>query len=250
MVKDLFSDQADYYSKFRPEYPSSLYEYILQFVPGKEHAWDCATGNGQAAKALAKYFKYVEASDISEAQLKKAHQEENIHYHQCPAEKTPFPDKSFDLITIATAYHWLNQKAFHEEALRVAKKGAVIAAWAYNLVRFENDNMNRVVDHFYYDIIHDFWDPERRHVENSYKTVDFDFDPLPSKDFRINIVWTKEHFKGYLRSWSAVQNYINKHEVSPIHLIEDGLDMVWGNEEMKLVSFPLFLKIGMADSAD
>ena len=72
MPKDLFSDRSDLYAKYRPTYPEALFHYILSFVEKRNHAWDCATGNGQAAAVLANYFEKVEASDISAAQLEKA----------------------------------------------------------------------------------------------------------------------------------------------------------------------------------
>ena len=65
-MKDNFSKQANLYAKFRPEYPSELYDFILQHIDNKGIAWDCATGNGQAAKVLAKHFETVFATDISQ----------------------------------------------------------------------------------------------------------------------------------------------------------------------------------------
>ena len=59
-LKDLFSEQSSLYAKHRPSYPASLFDYIFSFVHHREKAWDCATGNGQAAVALAKDFKKVE----------------------------------------------------------------------------------------------------------------------------------------------------------------------------------------------
>src|SRR5215217_2960208 len=105
MAKDLFSDQSEFYSRFRPTYPQDLFEYILAFADEKKLAWDCATGNGQAATVLADYFEKVEASDLSQSQLDQAVPKKNISYHLCPAEHTPFPDSCFDLITVAQAYH-------------------------------------------------------------------------------------------------------------------------------------------------
>ena len=133
MAKDLFSEQSKIYARFRPTYPKELFYYILQFVEERKTAWDCATGNGQAAKVLADYFEKVEASDISQAQINNAVRKPNIQYHICPAEQTAFADNSFDLITVAQAYHWLNWKKFHDEATRVGKPNAVIAVWAYYL---------------------------------------------------------------------------------------------------------------------
>ena len=69
MTKDLFSRQSEVYARFRPSYPQDLYDYILQFVGEKNMAWDCATGNGQAALALAPFFSRVEATDISPEQI-------------------------------------------------------------------------------------------------------------------------------------------------------------------------------------
>lgn len=62
MDTDLFSSQSDLYAKYRPGYSSELIDYILSFVSEKNTAWDCATGNGQAAVLLAKHFNKVFAT--------------------------------------------------------------------------------------------------------------------------------------------------------------------------------------------
>ena len=65
MAKDLFSQQAASYAGFRPGYPASLIEHILHFTTGRSNAWDCATGNGQAATLLAPYFDFNMCFEIS-----------------------------------------------------------------------------------------------------------------------------------------------------------------------------------------
>ncbi len=52
-MKDKFSQQAATYAQFRPDYPSELYDFILKNTENQGITWDCATGNGQAAKVLA-----------------------------------------------------------------------------------------------------------------------------------------------------------------------------------------------------
>lgn len=244
MHKDLFSNQSKTYAKYRPTYPQQLFDYIFQFVEQKDLAWDCATGNGQAAGVLADHFKKVKASDLSEAQIKNAVPKNNIEYLICSAEQTPFPDNYFDLITIAQAYHWLNWKIFYKEATRVGKQNAVVAIWSYSLLITDDENMNRLISNFYCDIIGAYWDAERKYVDNGYATVEFDFEPLPSKAFVIKLSWNKQQLKGYLQSWSAVQNYIKKNNSSPIELIEKDLNRLWNDEEEKAIHFPLFLRIG------
>src|SRR5437762_742522 len=50
--KDHFSRQAADYAKFRPRYPKELFRWLASVAPETKLAWDCATGNGQAAVAL------------------------------------------------------------------------------------------------------------------------------------------------------------------------------------------------------
>jgi ubiquinone/menaquinone biosynthesis C-methylase UbiE len=244
MAKDLFSEQSKIYAQFRPSYPKDLFEYILQFVEGKKCAWDCATGNGQAAKILADYFENVEASDISEAQINNAVKKENINYHINPAEETLFAENSFNLITVAQAYHWLNWKKFHTEATRVGKNNSVVAVCGYGNFSTDDENLNSLIHHFYYDIVFSYWDAERRHVENNYDHVEFNFQALPRKSFSTDLTYTKEHLIGYLQSWSAVQHYIKANQSSPINLIKNDLDSIWQEQETKKVRFPIFLRIG------
>ena len=244
MLKDLFSNQSNTYAKYRPTYPAELYKYILQFVEERRLAWDCATGNGQAAVALADYFEKVIATDISEAQIKNAVQKENIEYSVVPAEETSFENNSFDLITVAQAYHWINWKKFHGEAKRTGKSNAVVAIWSYNLLQSDDENLNALFRHFYKDITGSYWDHERRHIDDNYANVDFDFAELPSKSFTTEVLWTKEQLLGFFQSWSAVQHYIKTNGSSPLDLIQMDLDAIWNEKETTRIYFPIFLRMG------
>ena len=55
--KDHFSGHADRYQAHRPTYPEALYDYLASLAPGHDLAWDCATGNGQAAHGLVPHFR-------------------------------------------------------------------------------------------------------------------------------------------------------------------------------------------------
>ena len=61
MAKDLFSAHSGLYARYRPDYPAELFDYLTSLVENKELAWDCATGNGQAAKVLSEHFKLAES---------------------------------------------------------------------------------------------------------------------------------------------------------------------------------------------
>ncbi|HET9744262.1 MAG TPA: class I SAM-dependent methyltransferase [Chitinophagaceae bacterium] len=244
MAKDLFSRQSDLYAKYRPTYPKDLYEYVLSFVKEKNIAWDCATGNGQAAVVLADYFKKVIATDISASQIEKATRKENIVYSVCSAESTPFDDDTFDLVTVAQAYHWINWKKFKQEATRVCKPDAVVAVWAYYSHTTGNDRVDKAVHDFYENVTKPYWDYERKYVEEKYRTIDFDYKLLPVKDFETVLHWKREDLLGYIRSWSAVQKFINANGYSPIFMIEEQIIKLWPEGEVKKVVFPLYLNFG------
>jgi len=230
MAKDLFSDQAGEYALYRPVYPQELFDYILSFVSEKGKAWDVATGNGQAAIPLTGHFKKVIGSDISKLQLEQAVQEEHLEYVHCAAEETPF-----------AADTW---QAFHKEACRVGKKGCVIAVWMYHLPQSSEGQINEAVQHFYTHITGPYWDPERKHIDEFYKNVLFDFERLPSKDFTISKEFTKDELAGYFSSWSATRHYIKANGHSPIPVIREALDKAWRNENPKPFTFRIHLRLG------
>jgi ubiquinone/menaquinone biosynthesis C-methylase UbiE len=244
-MKDLFSTQADIYAKYRPGYPSSLINYILSFVQENNIAWDCATGNGQAAFLLASRFKRVFGTDMSEKQISQAKQAPNIEYSVSAAEKTSFPDNLFDLITVAQAYHWFNFQNFFEEASRVGKNNAIVAVWGYGLINVGDLALTQVIRHFYSVIIGKYWDAERKYVDEAYHSIPFPFKELPSRSFQIGVEWNRDDFEGYLNTWSSVQHYIKAKNMNPVREFAGSWQAVWRDaREKKSFSFPIFLRIG------
>jgi ubiquinone/menaquinone biosynthesis C-methylase UbiE len=245
MGAHLFSNQADAYAKYRPSYPIELINYILSFTNSRQCAWDVATGNGQAALLLANYFENVFATDASEKQLSFAVRRHNITYSVAPAEKTSFANNSFDLITIAQAYHWFNAELFAKEALRVARPGAVIAAWGYTIPRCGIEPLDTAIHYFYKQVVGRYWDPERKHIDDAYRTVFFPFSPLPVQSFSIETKWTVDDLAGYFQSWSSVQHFITAHASNPVDAFFPDLKKAWPVQMQHAVfSFPLFLRMG------
>jgi ubiquinone/menaquinone biosynthesis C-methylase UbiE len=244
MPKDLFSQQASLYAKYRPVYPVELYEYLLSLVTEKNTAWDCATGNGQAAAVLADHFQKVYATDISEKQLQQAVLRDNIVYSVTAAEKTPFGDNQFDCITVAQAYHWFDFTAFHKEVTRVAKPGAIIAVWGYGLVSCVEEKLNSFIGTFYRDTVGPYWDKERKWVDKHYASIPFPYEELPPAGFTIAVSWTKDDLEGYLNTWSSVQHYMKANGQNPVTAFCETLAGIWPDNNERMFYFPLFLRIG------
>jgi len=241
-MKDNFSKQADIYAKYRPSYPQPLFDFILQHIDKKENAWDCATGNGQSAEVLAKYFEKVFATDISQKQIANAKQAANIYYSIQPADKTGFPGNTFDLITVSQALHWFATVEFYNEVKRIAKPSSVFAAWSYSLLHVSPE-VDKLIRLFYTNVIGPYWDAERKYVDEEYKTIPFPFREIAAPKFNIEYYWTIEELKGYLDTWSAVQKFISANNYNPVAEIIDQIRPCWKEERMK-ISFPLHIRIG------
>jgi SAM-dependent methyltransferase len=61
-----------------------------------------------------------------------------IEYFVAPAEKMPVDDGDFDLITISSAFHWMNRSAFFTEARKVLRpQGWLVVYDNYFCARME-----------------------------------------------------------------------------------------------------------------
>lgn len=241
---DHFSKQASDYSLYRPFYPQSLFEYLGSLTPHHDLAWDCATGNGQAAIALASFYNRVEATDASEKQIEQAPPHEKIHYQVCEASSTPFPENHFDLITVAQALHWFNLDAFYREVTRVSKPGGIFAAWCYGLFNIDADIDERI-NHFYSETVGPFWPEQRKYIHDGYATLTFPFKRIQSPRFEMSVRWNLQQVIGYLGTWSAVQYYRERHEHDPVKQIATELESRWGDpQEKRTINWPIYLHVG------
>jgi ubiquinone/menaquinone biosynthesis C-methylase UbiE len=114
---------------------ASLGRLVELVKPGKDWvALDIATGAGHTAAAFAPHVARVVASDLTPEMLeqtKKLAGEKgfaNMETAIADAERLPFPDKSFDLVTCRIApHHFPDIAAFLAESFRVLKPGGTFA---------------------------------------------------------------------------------------------------------------------------
>lgn len=242
--KDHFSGHSGEYADFRPNYPESLFAFLADCCTRRELAWDCATGNGQAASRLARYFDKVVASDASEAQIQTAESHPRIEFRIATAEESALPEHSIDLITVAQALHWFDIARFFDEAQRVLTSGGVLAFWCYRNCSVDA-RCNALIDELYADIVHGYWPAERKMVEEGYQSIEMPMPAIAAPQFVMTTDWTAEDMLGYLRTWSASQRYLKARGRDPVAFIERRLVRVWGGG-CREVSWPLNLRIGRA----
>ena len=243
-IIDNFSAASADYLTYRPDSAQEVFDLLYAHTSNFDNACDCGTGNGQVAARLAERFKTVYGTDISEEQLKHATQRDNIIYRKERAEQTSLTDNSIDVITIAQAIHWFDFDVFYKEVRRVAKPGALIAAWTYSLLKL-SPAVNEVIDHLYMDITYTYWDKERKLVDDGYSTIPFPFDEIPAPEIQIVKQFTLPQLMGYLRTWSGTKHYMRKEQKDPTLLILPALERAWGSEELLEVRWPVHVRAGI-----
>jgi SAM-dependent methyltransferase len=243
--KDYFSGHAVEYAKFRPHYPEEMFEYLASISPEHELAWDCATGNGQAAVGLARHFERVIATDASAQQIESAEVDKRISYRVAPAEASEINSASVDLILVAQALHWFDLDAFFTEAKRILKKDGVLAISSYKVLEIAPE-FDAIIRKFYRETTGPFWPPERELVETDYKDIAFPFAELPPPQFEMRTQWKLDQLAGYLRTWSATQKFIAARGFDPVDLVMEDLGAIWKNpEQVRDIKWPLHLRVGV-----
>jgi SAM-dependent methyltransferase len=258
--KDHFSGHSSGYARARPVYPEALFAWLAGLPAARETAWDCGTGTGQAARPLTAHFRRVIATDASlnqasrgragespageGGQAEKTGFPERLLYAAAPAERAPLRDRSVDLITVAQALHWFHFPAFFAEAARVAKPGAVFAAWSYSNCHV-TQGIDAVYARLYEGIVGPYWPPERTHVEDGYARIPMPFAPITAPAFAMEARWDMEGFLAYLDTWSAVKYYRQTVGGDPIAMVREDMARAWGDPALKrVITWPLALKTG------
>jgi SAM-dependent methyltransferase len=241
---DLFSRQAPAYAAARPTYPDALYEFIVSLAPRLRLAWDCGTGNGQAARDLARYFEHVVATDASADQIAHAPPRPNVEYHVAAVDVSGLAPHSVDLVAVAQALHWFAHEAFFAEVRRVTVPAGVIAAWSYGWCHAGSD-IDPLLRAFEKDTLGPYWHPGRRWVDEGYRTIPFPFKEIKAPAFQLRAQWTLRQLDTYLRSWSAVDSFRRERGEDPVSPLIRRIATNWGREDQtREITWPLNIRVG------
>lgn len=233
---------ASDYARFRPLYPDALFDFITLQAPGRELAWDCGTGNGQAAVGLSRHFARVLATDRSPSQIAHALANPRVAYRVAPAEQSGLPAGSADVVTVAQALHWFALDAFFAEASRVLRPGGMLAAWCYPIGHITPE-IDVILAGFYYDVVRPYWDPRIGLVDDRYETISFPGANIEAPALRGSAAWTFDDLLGFIRTWSGREQFIAARGYDPLVDVMPQLRGAWGEPaQRRPVTWPIWLR--------
>uniref|UniRef100_A0A1J3GYB7 Putative methyltransferase n=1 Tax=Noccaea caerulescens TaxID=107243 RepID=A0A1J3GYB7_NOCCA len=253
----LSEKEAEAYLDARPRYPIEWFQKIAAKTQGHNLAWDVGTGNGQAAIGLVEHYANVVATDINEAQLKRAIKHSKISYHHTPKNMSEDEmvalvggENSVDLIVAAQALHFFDLDIFYNVAKRVLRKqGGLIATWVYNdiIISPEIDPIMKGL----VDSTLPFRTPIMNLAFEGYKTIPFPFESIgmgsEGKPVTLDIPHklSLKGFLGFLRSWQPAM----KAKEHGVELVDEDLiskfEEAWGDEnQVKDVSYKAHMIVG------
>lgn len=125
--KEVFTGRSKDYSRCRPSYPDSVVDWLRERCSG-ERVVDVGAGTGIFTSVLTHCFKDVCAVEPN-ADMRRKFRESlsDIPCFDAAGEATGLAEKSFDLITVAQAFHWLDEEKFKQEAMRILRAGGKVA---------------------------------------------------------------------------------------------------------------------------
>ncbi len=133
-AREQFNQQAQNYNAQWASWSDETLRAVVSLADPQPdwRVLDVATGTGFTALAFAPHALHVTGADISPGMLQEAKKRadtanvSNADWVEAAAEKLPFADAAFDLVTVRIApHHFVDVTAFLRETRRVLKPGGV-----------------------------------------------------------------------------------------------------------------------------
>ncbi len=203
-IRNQFSKVALAYAKYRRDYPDQVYDLVYKFCENKNaKVLDVGCGTGLVTRHLTEYYRDVTGTD-KESEMIALAQKNNtaLSFIVAKTEELPFSDANFDLITVASAYHWFNYDLAGKEIHRILKPdGKLCVFWKYDrgvsrsyLPNFAWKNLEKFVT----DV-----QPTIKKQINKKVFTDVGFKKVNNKEFDFQETYTREEILGYIQSHST-----------------------------------------------
>ncbi len=203
-----FQRVAEGYATHRPYYHALVMDKVRQQlgIKGKyDRALDVGCGTGLSTIALKELVNHITGIDGSKEMIAVANKErdEFITYRHASAEKLPFADQSFNMITVCGAINWIDRTRFFPEAKRVLQK----QGWVILYDNFITDQMKECDDYTQWyreDFLLRYPKPPRDETPlNPSECEEYGF-RFSQETYTNELVWSRDEYIEYMLTQSNV----------------------------------------------
>jgi len=125
--KKRFGELREAYEIGRLDYPIESIQYICSLVKIGSKVLDLGCGTGIATRQLEESGLRVFGCDSDDkmVEIAKKYKKSNIEYYVADADKLPFYDGEFDMVTAFGAFHWFSDNGSVSEIKRILKNSGL-----------------------------------------------------------------------------------------------------------------------------
>ena len=208
---------------------------------------DVGCGPGQSTFQWCPHFKEVIGIDISVNQIALATEKlsqrpsiQNLKFQVGPAESLPFADKSVDMLSFGTCWHWMKFDKVIPEIQRVLKRPGCVAIYNYLLPTISHSKCNDLFQPFQKEYIAAFFQPM---ILNGYRDAPHPFPLAKECNFSMNINYTPTDLYHFVESISVYTQYKQQNPDSQaLTELIDSLDKVLPEDDKVIeMVFPVRL---------
>ena len=243
-----FNKVAELYANVRPTYPRQIYTEILKRNGNArfQQAVDIGSGAGHSTVGLeliSNQITGVEPGD--QLRIEAINKFTDYWFISGSGEDTTLPDDYADLVTVATAFYWMDRDKTIREISRIVKQNGILALYRYLFPEIASDANAVLVQH-----CEKYWDKYR----DPRLVCEDDSDKLLAASglfsnvecFSVENIWNLSVgcFVGFLRSTSYVSKYLEEigddaegylHDLSKALSDANGTDMLDVNFDIHMI---------------
>jgi SAM-dependent methyltransferase len=135
VVRNLFTSQAERCQRYRPYHHERSLGRIFAALPQViGPVLDIGCGTGQSTAALRRLGFDAVGIDASGPMIAVARASSDAPFVLSCAEELPVRAGSMGLVTVSSAFHWLDQDRFLVEAARALRPGGLLALYDHGFV--------------------------------------------------------------------------------------------------------------------